>query len=259
MLIEGIKSEVITPEADLFKSLIDALQGVKVEEKDIIVITSKVLAVSQGKVVKIRDKEDFKNLVKEQSAYLFKQDFHDREVPLTVKNSIFIPQAGIDRSNIDSGYAVLWPEKPFEEAYKFYYRIKKHFKIKKTGIIISDSCCLPLRKGVTAISLAHAGFHAVNDLRGKNDLFGNQLNYSTQNVADMLACAAHLIMGESTEQMPFALIKGAPVRFTDKKPDPGQTIMPPAKCLFAPLYDQEFIKNFDNSDKALTKRKKSPK
>ncbi len=259
MLIKGIKSDIITAGADIFEELISSLQGVDVEEKDIIVITSKVLAVSQGRVVKNTNKEDFTQLVKEQSDYFFNQDVNDQKVPLTIKNSIFIPWAGIDRSNTKAGYAVLWPNNPYQEALKLQNKFKSHYKIKKVGIIISDSFCVPLRRGVTAVSMGHAGFKAVNDLRGQKDLFGNTLNYSMQNTADMLACAAHLVMGESTEQMPYALIKNAPVQFIDEMPDQDETIIDPNECLFAPLYDQKFIKNFSKHDKTLTKSKKSPK
>lgn len=259
MLIKGIKSDVITSGADIFEELISSLQGLNVKENDIIVITSKVLAVSQNRIVKIKNKEDFNKLVKQQSDYLFKQDIGDQEVPLTVKNSIFIPWAGIDRSNVKRGYAVLWPENSYEVAYQLYRDLKEHYKVKEMGIIISDSFCVPLRKGVSAVSLAHSGFKAVNDLRGEKDLFGNKLSYSMQNVADMLACAAHLVMGESTEQMPFALIKDPPVCFTDNKPDPRETVMDPKECLFEPLYDQRFIENFDKTDNKLTINKKSPK
>ncbi len=259
MLIKGIKTDIITAGTDLFESLIGSLQGKKTEEKDIIVITSKVLAVSQGKLVKIKDKEDFNKLVHEQSDYLFNNDIGDQGVALTVKNSIFIPWAGIDRSNIEAGYAVLWPDNPYETAYRMYKKLKKRFNLNDLGIIISDSCCLPLRKGVSAVSLAHAGFKAVNDLRGERDLYGNQLNYSMQNTADMLACAAHLVMGESTEQMPFALVKDAPVNFTDCMSDHKETLINPKECLFKPLYDQKFIQKFDKSDNKLTINKKSPK
>lgn len=232
MVIEAIKSKVITPESDLFESIIRSLQAVKVQEGDIIVISSKIVAITQGRTAKIKSKKDYKRLVLRESDKFY----GGKMVSLTKKNNIFIPWAGIDTSNIQNGYAVLWPENPFDVTQKLSKQLKKNCNLKKMGVIISDSYCAPLRRGVTAIALGYAGFYGVNDLRGKKDIHGNTLKVSQQAVADMLATSAHLLMGESNEQTPFAIIKNAPVKFTSKKIDPNEPIMPEKECLFAPLY-----------------------
>lgn len=227
-----------------------ALKKHQLGEGDVLVISSKVVAITQGKVRKIKNEKEFQDLVKAEADVVIasgaKQSRRvstgllgpnglartDNPVTLTMKNNIFIPWAGIDRSNVENGYAVLWPDEPFQVAAALCQSLKKQLKIKRFGVIITDSFCVPLRRGVSGVALGYAGFLGVKDLRGKKDLFGNKLKVTQQGVADNLATAAHLVMGESDEQTPFVLIKNAPVVFTSAKIDPSETVMPKDECLF---------------------------
>lgn len=280
LLIKGIKSGIIT--TDMSKSscpnekglrskqsgasegkkpvglllgyLSLSLKNCPLKDKDILVITSKVVAVTQGRVRKISSTEDFNNLVKSEADAVL----GGKQVTLTLKDGIFIPWAGIDRSNIQQGMAVLWPKNPFGVASEIQKALRKKYHIKNLGIIITDSHCIPLRKGVIALALGYAGFRGINDLRGKKDLYGNKLKVTQQNVSDMLATAAHLVMGESDEGMPFALIKNAPVSFTNSKINRKEPIIDPGSCLFSPLYPTSVVGQ-QRLLKTLTIRGKSPK
>ncbi|MFA5829024.1 MAG: coenzyme F420-0:L-glutamate ligase [Candidatus Gracilibacteria bacterium] len=269
--IEAVKSKIITPKDDLLEVIIKSLRKSKSKlnqgrlcNGDILVISSKVVAVTQGQVVKINNPQEFDRLVASEAdqiisstrspqtsihaAYankssansspgreFFQQAIID-EVPLTLKNGILIPWAGIDRSNTEKGFAVLWPKDSFKVAAQLQKELKKIYKLKKLGIIISDSTCRPLRRGVSGIALGYAGFKGVNDLRGHKDLYNNKLKVTQQAVADNLATAAHLVMGEADECTPFTIISNAPVTFTDAKINPKDLLIDPKDCLFSPLY-----------------------
>ena len=85
------------------------------------------------------------------------------------------------------------------------------------------------------VSIGFFGFHPVNDLRGKKDLFGRKLKITTVNVADGLAASAVLLMGESNEGTPLLLIRGADfVRFTNRDTY-RELVMHPKTDLYAPL------------------------
>ncbi len=232
MLIKAIKSRIITSGDELLKTIINALGEEVLREGDILVITSKVVAITQGKIVKIPNEQVFQAFVRKEADKVLSPT----DGMLTLKNNIFIPWAGIDRSNIKKGYAVLWPENPFKIAANLQKALRKSYKLQKLGVMIIDSWCAPRRKGVNAITLGYAGFKGVNDLRGKKDLHGNKLNITQQNIADMLAASANLIMGESNEATPFALIQGAPITFTNKQISASSLIMESKTCLYAPLY-----------------------
>jgi coenzyme F420-0:L-glutamate ligase/coenzyme F420-1:gamma-L-glutamate ligase len=91
------------------------------------------------------------------------------------------------------------------------------------------------------IAIGYAGIKGVNDLRGEKDLYGNTLKVTQQNVADMLASAALLEMGEAAEQTPFAIVRDAPVVFTNRKTDKSEPVIAADECLFSPMYKQSAI------------------
>jgi len=82
---------------------------------------------------------------------------------------------------------------------------------------VTDSHTIPLRRGVLGISLAHYGFVPLRDYRGMVDLFGRELKMSQTNIADALAAAAVVVMGEGNEAKPLCLIKDVPwIKFIAK-------------------------------------------
>lgn len=229
LFVTGLKSKTITPGDRVMEYLTTALKEHPLQEKDILVITSKVIAVGQGRVAGL---QNFQNLIEQEADEVIGGE----PVVLTQKNNIFTPWAGIDRSNAPEGQVVLWPEKPYEAAFQLLKELKQTYGIRKLGLIISDSSCVPLRRGVVAIALGYAGFRGVNDLRGNKDLYGRPMEVSQQNMADMLATSAHLVMGEAAESIPFALVRGANIQFTDEKTDPNEITISRDECLFRPLY-----------------------
>ncbi len=248
--VEAVRTRIITSGDNLLETLKKTFEKHGLQNNVILVITSKVVALTQGRVRKLdctygrRSDADggtqstpaFNALVKAEADAVI----GGKQVTLTLKDGIFIAWAGIDRSNVKAGEVVLWPKNPFRTAHDLRKSLKRIFKLKNLGVIISDSCCHPLRRGVSAVTLGYSGFEGINDLRGHKDLFGNRLKVSAQAVADNLATAAHLIMGEAAESTPLALIRNAPVRFTSREIDPKSLTIDPENCLFAGLYDTPY-------------------
>ncbi len=134
----------------------------------------------------------------------------------TIKNNIFIPAAGIDESNAD-GYYILWPKDVQATAKQLWIWLRKKYKVKNLGVIITDSHTIPLRRGVLGISLAHYGFNPLKDYRDKPDLFGRLFKMAQTNIADGLAAASVVVMGEGSEATPLCLITDIPwVKFVTK-------------------------------------------
>lgn len=207
MLIKPIKTRpFLPPKDDLFLVLKKSFGEKRLREKTVIVITSKIVSISQGRCIPLDEVQDKDELIKKEAEfYLPREKVPKGWVMLTMKHNIMIPTAGIDESNAN-GYYILWPEKPFETAQKMYAFIKKEFKLKKFGVIISDSHTVPLRWGTMGIALAYWGFWPLKDYRGKKDIFGRTLKITQSNIADALATGAVMIMGEGKEQTPLAVI-----------------------------------------------------
>lgn len=217
MKIFVIKSGVMNPPKDDLFSLIKEsflVNKIKLKEESIIVITSKIVAIGQGRCVKInqnlnkeKQKKEKDKLIKQEAEFFIDRKYVPNQlVTLTIKNNILIPTSGIDESNAN-GYYILWPENPFLEAKKIHRFIKREFNLKKVGVIISDSHTTPLRSGVIGIAISYYGFYPLKDYRGKKDIFDRKLHMTQTNIVDSLASAGVFAMGEGKEQTPIAIIE----------------------------------------------------
>jgi len=104
------------------------------------------------------------------------------------------------------------------------------------GVLVTDSRILPLRAGIVGVALGYAGFKGVRDYRGTPDIFGRVLKLSRTDVADSLAAAAVLQMGEGAEQQPLALITDARVEFTERT-SRRELRIDPKEDLYRPLFE----------------------
>ena len=208
MHIKAIKTRpLIPPKDDLLSVIKESFLKFKLKEKSIIVITSKVVSIWQGRCIKISGKINKDELVKKESdLYIDRKKVPGQFVMLTIKNNILIPTAGIDESNAN-GYYILWPENPFLSAKEIYKFIKKQYGLKEFGIIISDSHTTPLRSGVMGIGIAYYGFYPLKDYRGKKDIFQRELKMTQSNIVDSLSAAAVYEMGEGNEQTPIVVLE----------------------------------------------------
>lgn len=230
--IRAVKSRIITPKENLLAVLERCLKRGDLKNGDILAVASKAVAVAQGRVVNIKTEKEYKALIELEADRVI----GGKPVTLTLKNGIFTPWAGIDRSNTKKGTVVLWPKNPKKTAEEINAWLKKKFKLPKVGVVIVDSFCTPLRRGVIGIALANSGFQGLNDLRGGKDLYGNTLKFTQEAVADSLATMANYVMGQGNERTPFAIIRNAPVIFTNKKTNPRDLVMPAEDCLYRPMY-----------------------
>ncbi|MEX1052423.1 MAG: coenzyme F420-0:L-glutamate ligase [Patescibacteria group bacterium] len=218
MKIVALKTEIITPKKiTLFKLIDKYIKSLK--EESVIVFTSKIVSLCEGAVVKIGT-IDKNELVKQEAELYIPSVLKKNSLGLTMKNNILIPGAGIDESN-SAGYYTLWPKNPQKTANKLRNYLKKKFNLNKVGVIITDSRIIPLRWGTIGVAIAHSGFLAMKNYIGTPDLFGRTLEVSTSNIADALATAAVLVMGEGSEQTPIAIASG--LNFIDfKNANPGK-------------------------------------
>lgn len=220
MKLTPLRTEKITPYHKRLVEVLDAHLG-KLGERSIVVVTSKIVAICEGRVVKIGEKEKME-LIKEEAEWYLPPEENRYHITLTVKQNTLVPTAGIDESN-GNGYYILWPANPQTTANEVRAYLHKRFGLKEVGIIITDSRTSPLRWGTTGIALAHSGFSALNNYIGKPDIFGRLLRITKANVVDALAVAAVLVMGEGNEQTPLAIIEDIPfVEFQSRDPLPEE-------------------------------------
>lgn len=199
----------------------------KLTDGCIVAVTSKITALAERRTAPAAEKEKW--IVAESERAM-----PTKHAWLTVKDGMILPAAGIDDSNAN-GKIILLPKNSFRTAARLRRALCKHYKLKRLGVIITDSRVPPLRAGVVGIALGYAGFSGIADYRGSRDLFGRILKMTRVDIADSLATAAVLLMGEGAERKPLAVIKGAPVMFRDRINQSELTI-PIQDDLYAPLF-----------------------
>lgn len=197
-------------------------------DRDILVVSSKFVAMSEGRAVKLDSVRPAAKAKKLASKYGMDErlaqlvlDESDEIVggisgfALAIRKGMMAPNAGIDKSNVPAGYAILYPKDPFKSA----RALRQQFLERgvNVGVVIADSRLMPTRRGTTGVAIAAAGFSPTEDERGKADLFGNKLRVTFRAVADSLATMGVAVMGESAESTPAAVVRGFAVTWTDRR------------------------------------------
>ncbi|GAH17146.1 unnamed protein product, partial [marine sediment metagenome] len=186
MEIIPIKTRIVKPPQDDIYNVIDEFCPT-LREKDVFLLTSKILAIHQGLCIPIDTVGNKDNLIrKEADVFIPRKECPGGYVILTVKNNTLIPSTGTDESNAN-GYYILWPKKPEKEAKTICEYLKKKFSLKKLAVIITDSHTVPMRYGIMGISIGFYGLYPLKDYRGEKDIFGRRMKMSQSNIVDALA------------------------------------------------------------------------
>jgi coenzyme F420-0:L-glutamate ligase len=225
-----VKAPVMQDSFDLHATLIDALahEGETLQDGDILAVSSKYAAISEGRVVDLADVQvsdaaaalaarynmnpKLAQLVLREADHIF--GGIQMGFLLTHKDGIISPNAGLDRSNIPSGKVVLFPVDPYLTAASIRRAAGQRLGV-DIGVILTDSWLMPGRWGTTGVALACAGFRPVQDERGKADLFGNPMQVTQRGIADTLCVCAQMVMGERDEATPFAIIRNSGVKIEE--------------------------------------------
>lgn len=81
---------------------------------------------------------------------------------------------------------------------------------RRLGVIVADTYSRPLHVGQVELAIGIAGIEPIVDYRGLEDLFGYRLRYKFVGLADEIAAAAELVMGQGAERIPVAIVRGLP-------------------------------------------------
>ncbi|MEM2280838.1 MAG: coenzyme F420-0:L-glutamate ligase [Candidatus Bathyarchaeia archaeon] len=252
MMLHTVRMGLIHVGDNLVDVILKALteQNLSLGDNDVLVLASKVVAYAQGRVVKLDEVKPSERALELAKKFSLQGELAElilreadtiyggvEKAVLTLKNHVLTVNAGIDCKNAPLGCVVLWPQNVREIAKQLREDIIRKTG-KKVGVMIVDSGLIPLRKGTIGLALAVAGFKPVEDYRGQRDLYGRKIMITRHAVAEDLASAAHLLMGEASEEKPVVLIKGAPLKFDDKVYGPEDLALPLEECVFMNSFQQ---------------------
>ncbi|MGD8506644.1 MAG: coenzyme F420-0:L-glutamate ligase [Candidatus Bathyarchaeota archaeon] len=221
----GVKGlPIIKKGDDLAKLICTAAerQGASIEDGDIIVVTHVVVSRAEGSVVNLEEvvpSEFAENVAKqvEKDPALVETILRDSKsiVRMAAKHLIcetrhgFVcANAGVDKSNVPGEqYVALLPKDPDRSARKIRRRIRK-LTGRDVAVIISDTHGRPLREGEINVAIGVAGIMPIRPRMGETDLFGYMLRVKRTALADELASASELVIGQTNEGIPVAIIRG---------------------------------------------------
>jgi len=210
MQVKPIRTRIFKEGKNLTDFIISHIP--KLKDRTVLAVTSKIVALAEGRVVTLKNRKEKERLIRAESEWQLKVL---PEWWLTVRDGTVVVNAGLDDSNAH-GKTILLPKDNYKSADDLRRKLKKKYKIKQLGIVITDSRTSALREGVTGVALGYAGFKGVKDYRGDKDIFGRKLKVTQTNIADSLATAATVVMGEGGERQPLAILTDAPVQFCEK-------------------------------------------
>lgn len=230
-----VKTRTMMPPKDDLYAAMDAAMP-KLKEGDIVLVTSKVVSIHQGRCVPIESVPDKNRLIiKEAEAFIpVEKTSNPWGVILTIKQHTLIPTSGIDESNAN-GHYILWPRNINQTAREIAQYLKKKNGIKKLGVIITDSHTVPMRWGTIGVSIGFWGFNPLKDYRGTKDIFGRKLKFTQANIPDALSALAVMLMGEGNERVPIVIAHNVPgVKFSPRN-FYRDFVIEPKLDLYAPL------------------------
>lgn len=215
MQVTALRSPLVHPGDNLFEILSETID--ELNESSVVAITSKIVALSEGRVEKVGS-VDKHELVKQTADYYTDPHSSKYDLMLAIKHNQLFVNAGIDESNAD-GHYVLWPENPQVSANSIWEWLRLNYDVEQVGVILTDSKTTPLYWGVTGAAIAHCGFRALSPKIGQDDLFGRPMAMTQVNVAQALAGAAVYQMGETNERTPVAILEHLrDIEFQDRPP-----------------------------------------
>ncbi len=200
-----------------------AAASIQFEAGDIVVIASKIVSKSEGRMYDLREVEPG-DRARELAAITGKDA---RELELMLRESTEVVRtrpgliitrhrlgfvsanAGLDHSNVsgEENCVLLLPENPDASARALRERLRAATGV-GVGVIIADSHGRPHRLGTVGVAIGVAGLPALENWRGRTDLFGYVLQHTEVGLADMVASAATLLLGQAREGTPIVHVRG---------------------------------------------------
>lgn len=193
----------VRPGDDLVRLIVDT--GVRLEDGDILVVTSKIVSKAEGRYIQAVDREE---AITAETVRLVASRTIGGHTMRIVENRLGMvgAAAGVDASNTPEGWVLLLPVDPDASARALTAGLRAATGA-EVGVILSDTLGRPWREGQTDVAIGGGGVRMIADLRGTTDQAGKVLAVTTPCVADELAAASDLVKGKASGN-PVAVVRG---------------------------------------------------
>jgi coenzyme F420-0:L-glutamate ligase/coenzyme F420-1:gamma-L-glutamate ligase len=202
-----------------------ASSGVVARDRDIVVVTHKIVSKAEGRVEPAPSEADYRALVEREARAVVRR--RGDLVIAQTDHGFICANAGVDRSNVPGGDAVLLPIDPDRSAHRIRVRLERALGV-TLGVVVTDTFGRPWRRGIVDVAIGISGLPAILDLRGQPDADGRIMEAAEIAVVDEIAAAADLAMGK-TNRIPVAVVRGLDLTGEGRAVD---LVRPPGEDLF---------------------------
>jgi coenzyme F420-0:L-glutamate ligase/coenzyme F420-1:gamma-L-glutamate ligase len=224
---------LIQPGDDLPRILGDAINRLDsaLQTGDVLVIAQKIVSKAEGRYVDLDQITPSPYAIEvaqqcRKDPRLIEVILSESQAAVRVRPDLIITRhrlgfvsanAGVDRSNVAPDgieRVLLLPIDPDRSADHIRSALRERFGV-DVGVIIADSHGRPHRMGTVGVAIGLSGLPGVEDWRGRKDLFGYTLQHTEVGVADQIAGAGTLLLGQAAEAIPAVVVRGVPFEQRD--------------------------------------------
>lgn len=215
---------LVKPGDNVARLLIAALSAESIEliDGDIIVVSQKIISKAEGSLVDLstltpsskaktmsrRTKKDARlvELIMRESSRILRAS--RQALVVSAKNGFVCLNAGVDKSNVNGRHVYARLPKDLDGSADHLRTDLERLTGKELSVIIGDTYSRPFRVGQVEFAIGISGLDPIVDYRGSKDLFGYELKFKYVALADEVAAAAELVMGQGSEGVPAAIVRG---------------------------------------------------
>jgi coenzyme F420-0:L-glutamate ligase/coenzyme F420-1:gamma-L-glutamate ligase len=212
---------------DLGTLILDGLEfsGLALDDHDVVVVTHKIVSKAEGRIEPAADDRAYRRLAEREARAILRRR-GDLLIART-EHGFICANAGVDRSNVPDGYAVLLPIDSDRSAHRIRVSLER-----ATGatiaVVVTDTFGRPWRRGLVDVAIGVSGLPAILDLRGSPDAHDRTMHVTEIAIVDEIAAAADLAMGKA-DSVPVAVIRGLDLEGDGRATD---LIRPPEEDMF---------------------------
>ena len=217
---------LIQPGDDLPRILAEAVKPLAPGEGDVLVVAQKIVSKAEGRLVDLAGVTPSPRAIElaritQKDPRLIEVILWDTVTVVRTRPGLILVEdvrgwicanAGVDRSNVapaDKDIVLRLPADPDQSARRVRDALRARLGV-DLGVIVSDSHGRPHRLGTIGVAIGVAGLPGLEDWRGRSDLFGYVLQHTEVALADQIASAATLLLGQAAESIPAVLVRGVP-------------------------------------------------
>jgi coenzyme F420-0:L-glutamate ligase/coenzyme F420-1:gamma-L-glutamate ligase len=217
----------VQPGDDLAGLIVDGLESsmITLTDRDIVVITHKVVSKAEGRIESAPDDRSYRELAEREARSVLRRR-GDLLIAQT-EHGFICANAGVDRSNVAEGLAVLLPVDPDRSAHRIRLRLERATGT-SIAVVVTDTFGRPWRRGLVDVAIGISGLPAILDLRGESDAQGRVMNVTEIAIVDEIAAAADLVMGKA-DAIPVAVVRGIDLKGDGRGTD---LVRPPEEDMF---------------------------